>query len=413
MQITKRELIGAIIVALLVVLLTFLIANHIIVDRNNQIVEKSAKSVEDVEERLEALLLQQAATLRILTTTFTHDLELYGELSSTSLTYYSEILGQSYLYYKGMDVVMVEEATTTIPVGETHLFSGPLKGEGGELLIVGVHPIYAPQANQVWGYLKIYFNLEQILEETRIKKVLSDYPHSLASGGETFYGNSSLGETTPYAITYSGLEWTLTLEGPSSIGLFATLMLRVIFPLILGGLTLLFTRNFFIYRRRAHSDDMTGILNKTNFMRLLDAELQHCYRSGQRIALAIIDIDDFKAINDEWGHIDGDRVLMALVMAIEEAVGKEDTVARFGGDEFAVIFRSLEGEEDYYGVAKRVFDAIESIDVPLSRTILTVKSSMGMAISGIDGLTAPILLTSADTALYSAKTSGKNRLIFS
>ncbi len=412
MRIPERELVAAIIVAVVVTLLVFLIANRFIVGSNNKIIERSAKSVEDVYERLESLLLQQSTTLRLLTTTFTHDLELYGELSDGSLAYYSEIMGQGYRYYKRFEIVMLEEATTEIPIGETHLFRGPLE-EGGELFIVGIHPIYVPQSNAVWGYLKLYLSLEHILEEIRIKNFLSDYRYSLSSGGELFYGEASLSETQTFTIGTLGLVWSLNLKIPPPMGLFVTLLLRVFLPLLLGLIVFLVGRNFFIYRQRAHSDDMTGILNKSNFMRLLSVELQQCYRSGERIALAIIDIDDFKAINEQWGHIDGDKVLMTLVKAIQEAVGKDDTIARFGGDEFAVIFRDSGGEEDYYGVATEFFAAIESIDVPLSRTTLTIKSSMGMAVSGIDGLEADVLLTSADNALYEAKTSGKNRLVFS
>ncbi len=412
MRIPRKEFVAAIIVAFVVALLIFLSANRFIIGSNNKIREKSAKSVEDVSEQLESLLLQQSTTLRLLTTTFTHDLELYGELSSGSLDYYSEILGQGYRYYRYFEIVMLDEATTAIPIGETHLFRGPLEEEG-ELFVVGIHPIYVPHSNAVWGYLKLYLDLDNILEEIRIKNYLSDYRYSLSSGGEAFFGEADLVGTKTFTIGTSGLVWSLNLETPPSIGLFVNLLLRLFLPLLLGLFVFLIARSFFSYRRRAHSDDMTGILNKSNFMRLLDAELQQCYRSGERIALALIDIDDFKAINDQWGHIDGDKVLMTLVRAIEMAVGKNDTIARLGGDEFAVIFRDPGEEEDYYGVATEFYATIESIDVPLSRTILTVKTSMGMAVSGIDGLEADVLVTSADNALYTAKTGGKNRLVFS
>jgi len=410
---TKKELILALIIALCVTLVVFLLSSRFI---NQKVEEKRIKMeqiVETLNERLESILLQQSTNLKLLTTTFTHDIDSQGMLKEADIAYYREIFAQGYHYFRDLQVLRAHEVKVNIPTGKTHIFTGPAKGRQGELILTGFHPIYAPHEARVWGYLKVDLSLKAILEEMQIGQLMTGLAYYLSSGGEVFYGDGQLVEGTSYTISYSSLYWTLFVKSTRALTLFAIVILRFILPLLIGVVSLFLSKNFLEFRRRAHVDDMTGIMNKSNFMKLLEGDLLQCYKSGDRVAIGIIDIDDFKDINDHWGHLDGDQVLKTLVNTIGQSIGRNDTLARFGGDEFAVIMRNLDGEEDYYSLAKKLFAAIETLEVSIGKKTINVKSSMGVAISGIDGLDAYTLLSRADSALYSAKSNGKNKLVFS
>jgi diguanylate cyclase (GGDEF)-like protein len=158
---------------------------------------------------------------------------------------------------------------------------------------------------------------------------------------------------------------------------------------------------------------MTGVLNKTEFMRLLQIELAQCNKTGSRIALALLDIDNFKSINDCYGHTEGDRALLALVHAISHTIHRQDVLGRFGGDEFAILFQNMGMESAPYLAAKRVFKAIGDLELEVGSEQVKIQVSMGVAISGIDGSDAQTLFQQADAALYIAKANGKNMLAFS
>jgi len=135
-------------------------------------------------------------------------------------------------------------------------------------------------------------------------------------------------------------------------------------------------------------------------------------RSGQPLALVMLDIDDFKRINDRWGHPVGDTVLQGLVEELMKGVREMDTVARYGGEEFALIFPETTPGEAFLAadrlrtrVASRLFMAPE-LSHPLAVTI-----SLGLACFPEDGHTNRVLIERADQALYQAKRSGKNCVV--
>jgi diguanylate cyclase (GGDEF)-like protein len=137
------------------------------------------------------------------------------------------------------------------------------------------------------------------------------------------------------------------------------------------------------------------------------------YKTGTRIALALLDIDNFKSINDQFGHAEGDRALLALVQRITQTVQPYDVVGRLGGDEFAILFCNLTTETAPYIASKRVFRELENLTIEGASTPIHIQTSMGVAIAGIDALDVHGLLKQADTALYTAKANGKNMLAFS
>ena len=163
-------------------------------------------------------------------------------------------------------------------------------------------------------------------------------------------------------------------------------------------------------QRQAITDDLTGLATHGHFQDLLSAELEEARRYQYPVGLIMIDIDDFKSVNDVYGHQQGDRVLRQVADALRESSREPDMAARYGGEEMALILphTDLDGA---YEMAERVRTAIESLQVPIidGEGALHVTTSVGAAASA-DG-DKNELIAAADGALYVAKRSGKNRTV--
>lgn len=160
-------------------------------------------------------------------------------------------------------------------------------------------------------------------------------------------------------------------------------------------------------RHMAKHDRLTGLLNRSGFDDALAAALLDV--DNRPFALAFIDLDEFKAVNDEQGHAAGDSVLVAIAQRYRRRVGSKGTVARLGGDEFGVILRTGDAEADATALAAGlVIDAQTPIE--LAGQLLRVGGSVGVAFAPKHGRTARALLSAADEALYLAKRRGRNRV---
>jgi diguanylate cyclase (GGDEF)-like protein/PAS domain S-box-containing protein len=160
-------------------------------------------------------------------------------------------------------------------------------------------------------------------------------------------------------------------------------------------------------RRLAFHDALTGLCNRELFQDRLVQALRRSERGGQRVAVLLCDLDDFKNVNDTRGHATGDALLRHVADRLLGAARTSDTVARLGGDEFAIICEGLERTRDAIEVARRVLHAT-SEPVVVGDRELTVGISVGIAVD--DGhRSAEELLRDADIALYDAKDDGKQR----
>jgi diguanylate cyclase (GGDEF)-like protein len=165
-------------------------------------------------------------------------------------------------------------------------------------------------------------------------------------------------------------------------------------------------------RQMSVRDSLTEAFNHRYFQETLSRELARHERSGQTLALVMLDIDDFKKINDRWGHPVGDIVLRGLVEELTKGVREMDTVARYGGEEFALIFPETTPAKAWV-VADRLRKRVASrlFAAPQVEQALAVTISLGLATYPEDGSTKRLLIERADQALYQAKRSGKNCLV--
>ncbi|MEV4636871.1 EAL domain-containing protein [Actinoplanes sp. NPDC049548] len=161
----------------------------------------------------------------------------------------------------------------------------------------------------------------------------------------------------------------------------------------------------------AYHDGLTQLANRALFRERVAEALEH--RGDDDVTVLFLDLDGFKEVNDSLGHLAGDKLLVQVAARLRDAVRDGDTVARFGGDEFAVLIRSEQGAGDAEGVARRIVDALHE-PFPIDQRELHVRGSIGLASSADLGAgagdgqadAAEQLMRNADLAMYRAKNTG-------
>jgi len=159
--------------------------------------------------------------------------------------------------------------------------------------------------------------------------------------------------------------------------------------------------------RSAVSDGLTGLFNHAYLLQALRQEVLRSKRHGLKAALILLDLDDFKRVNDERGHVEGDRVLMKAAAIVRDSVREIDVAARYGGEEFAVLLPDTT-RLGAFVVADRIRRRIEE-RFARARTPVTI--SGGIALFPDDAGAPADLIVQADAALYGAKAAGKNRIL--
>jgi len=163
-----------------------------------------------------------------------------------------------------------------------------------------------------------------------------------------------------------------------------------------------------IIRHQAFHDPLTGLANRTLFYDRMHMAFNSAKRGGKMVAIIILDLDNFKGINDNKGHKVGDEVLKSISSRLSKMVRASDTVARYGGDEFTLIIPSLSSEENALIVAQKIVKAFNR-PFHLDNGDITVTASIGVAIYPLHGWDIDTLMSKADNAMYRAKAMGRNR----
>jgi diguanylate cyclase len=158
---------------------------------------------------------------------------------------------------------------------------------------------------------------------------------------------------------------------------------------------------------RSLTDALTGLPNRREFNERLEQRMGAWQRRKEAFSLLLLDVDHFKRLNDQHGHLVGDRVLAGIGRGLRAALRREDSVARYGGEEFAVLLPSTSLEQAQT-VAQKVREAIARIVLEHNGHRITVTASGGLAMIG-DKEESESLIQRADAALYAAKAAGRNR----
>jgi diguanylate cyclase (GGDEF)-like protein len=163
--------------------------------------------------------------------------------------------------------------------------------------------------------------------------------------------------------------------------------------------------------QKANFDSLTGLANRSLMGDRLNMALAEAKRANSSVSVILMDLDNFKAVSDTFGHSAGDRLLQTITGALEQALRGVDTIARLGGDEFVLIV-PLQQDNDYCtDIAERVLGALQR-QVRIVEHEVTARPSIGISMYPQDGRTPEALLQAADTAMYAAKHAGKNQYRF-
>ncbi|GGC13343.1 sensor domain-containing diguanylate cyclase [Pseudoduganella buxea] len=263
----------------------------------------------------------------------------------------------------------------------------------------------------------------RILEANRAFQRMSGYTRAELVGASPAILHSGRQDAQFYAAMWQGLRtdghwrgqiWDRRRDG----SLFAALLTISTVPAADGSLdhyVALFADITDLRRRQdeverlAYFDPLTGVANRRLLHERLDAAVREAAVVGGTAAVCSIDLDAFKAVNDERGHDAGDAVLVAVAQRLTAAVRACDTVVRTGGDEFVIVLKGLVDEAEAHDIMRRALAALKE-PVALPGTSVVVDASIGLACYPRDGLDGEALLRGSDRAMYRAKRLGRHRV---
>ncbi len=251
------------------------------------------------------------------------------------------------------------------------------------------------------------------LAAAAVSAVPGDVSVQLRQGAQSVIGPSQpLDDAASASIHIADRAWLLVLRDPNrpSVGL-SVLMAVVGLSLaaLLGALIWVWSRNERMQelQRQASQDSLTGLKNRRRFEEDLRTEMARERREGVRGALLMLDLDNFKAVNDSLGHQAGDRVIEEIAGVLRGRTRETDVLARLGGDEFAIVLPRCD-EAEARGVAEAIATAVRE-HVPKRDGLPRITASIGIAMLGADPRTSPeSVVSEADAAMYAAKDAGRD-----
>jgi diguanylate cyclase (GGDEF)-like protein len=251
------------------------------------------------------------------------------------------------------------------------------------------------------------------LAAAAISAVPRDDTVQLRIGGQDVIGpRGTLEDPASAPIHVADRVWLLVVRDPNRPGVGLPILMAAVgisLAALLGALVLVWSRNERMeeLRREAGQDSLTGLKNRRRFEEDLRGEMARSRRMGKTGALLMLDLDNFKRVNDSLGHPAGDRLIKEIATVLRRRARETDVLARLGGDEFAIVLPSCDTEEAQL-VAEAIAAAIRE-HAPPEGDGPPVTASIGVAVFGTDRRTSfESVISEADTAMYAAKDAGRD-----
>ena len=222
-------------------------------------------------------------------------------------------------------------------------------------------------------------------------------------------------EAQTLAVTWNHVNTgTLTLEGIANVAHLGILVIAIYGVLVflhIRRVTHELESSEAAAQHLAGHDPLSGLPNRSLFSRTLNRQLHFVNKSKAGLAVMYLDLDRFKEVNDQHGHEAGDKLIVTVAERLLGLIRGSDTVARFGGDEFAIIQSNVKSPEDCEAMARRILDVLHR-PFDLNGVDVSIGASIGISRAPANGTDAATLMRFADVALYRAKSEGRNRFAF-
>ena len=307
------------------------------------------------------------------------------------------------------------------------ILAGPVNLVQGGVGFIGRIPIYRDRDKEdYWGLASIVLDTEKIYEAGGVPERGTGGEFAMrgkegqGGDGEIFLGRGSLFEDKPGTLPVTLFEgqWILAAipdggwDNAAASGKILIIRVLGVFIALLVASSLLL---LLVSNRKMHYyalyDHLTGLANMRLFRIVSEQILSQSSRKNRMFALMFFDLDDFKNINDVYGHKNGDRVLSEVARRISEVIRKTDLVCRYGGDEYLIILPDINETDNVSLIAEKIVETVKK-PIVLSGKEVEIKTSMGIAVYPDDGLTISDLMKKADHAMYSVKKGGKSNFRF-
>jgi diguanylate cyclase (GGDEF)-like protein len=240
----------------------------------------------------------------------------------------------------------------------------------------------------------------------------SDVEVELREGSKPVLGGALSGDIAAAPLDIANRSWVLVIHDPNHPGIGLPLLMAVFgisLAALLGALVLVWSRNERMreLKRQASQDSLTGLKNRRRFEEDLKTEIARRNRDGHTGAVLMLDLDNFKQVNDTLGHPTGDLVIAEIASTLRGRMRETDVLARLGGDEFAIVLPRCEVAEAR-SVAEAIATGIRD-HVPKRNDVPRITASIGIAIFGAGtGASLESTMADADTAMYEAKEAGRD-----
>ena len=308
------------------------------------------------------------------------------------------------------------------------VMKGPFMSALGYYILMGGLPVYMDlERTQFWGIVVVTLRFPEALDNAELGRLrLQGYEYILWRTDEYTNQRQTLSTNVNYADYYARYVekslhflhsvWYLRLKAIynwyADVEVIALMFSGLFISLLVLGIT---QNNFRLKQTKAEldklakTDALTGIYNRRHFVELAKADNNRAQRSGETAFVVLVDADHFKKVNDTYGHLVGDKVLIELAERMHKALRPYDILARYGGEEFIIYLCNLT-EETAVMVTERLRLGIQESEFEIAGFTFPVTASFGVAPYTQNSIEAAI--KNADDALYKAKNEGRNRVVF-